>query len=130
MRASPRRFRHPLLPTVLLLAALASCSDATGPEHQFPEAVNQGINPGLLDRAYARARETSGIRSLLVQRHGVLVAEEYFHGSAADSLDQVWSVTKSVVSILTGIAVDKGHLISVDQTLADFLPAVVDSLPG
>ena len=49
----------------------------------------QGIDPDLLEQAYAQARETPGIRSLLVQRHGVLVREAYFHGGAADSLEQV-----------------------------------------
>jgi CubicO group peptidase (beta-lactamase class C family) len=89
----------------------------------------QGIDPGLLQQAYAQARETPGIRSLLVQRHGVLVAEEYFHGGAADSLEQVWSVTKSVTSILIGMALEQGSLTSLDQTLAEFLTPIVDSLP-
>ena len=114
---------------VVAIGALASCSDATGPDTRYPEAVAQDISPALLDRAYGQARQTPGILSLLVQRHGVLVAEEYFHGSAPDSLNQVWSVTKSVMSILTGIALERGHLSSLDQTLQDLLPPVLDSLP-
>jgi CubicO group peptidase (beta-lactamase class C family) len=113
---------------VAALAALA-CGDATGPSAGYPQAEAHGVDAGLLEQAYARARETPGILSLLVQRNGVLVGEEYFHGSAADSLDQVWSVTKSMMSILTGIALDEGYLTSLDQTLADFLPPIVDSLP-
>jgi CubicO group peptidase (beta-lactamase class C family) len=113
---------------VAALAAMA-CGDATGPSARYPEAEANGIDAGLLDEAYGRARETPGILSLLVQRNGVLVAEEYFHGSAADSLDQIWSVAKSMMSILTGIALDEGYLTSLDQSLADFLPPVVDSLP-
>ncbi|MCG6957969.1 MAG: beta-lactamase family protein [Gemmatimonadetes bacterium] len=113
---------------VVALTALA-CGDATGPSTRYRQAEANGIDTVLLEQAYARARETPGILSLLVQRNGVLVAEEYFHGSAADSLDQVWSVTKSMMSILTGIALDEGYLTSLDQTLADFLPPIVDSLP-
>jgi CubicO group peptidase (beta-lactamase class C family) len=90
----------------------------------------QGIDPDLLEQAYAQARETPGIRSLLVQRHGVLVREEYFHGGAADSLEQVWSVTKSVTSTLIGIALEHGYLTSLDQTLSEFLPPLIDSLPA
>ena len=126
------RSLHRATVCVLLLSTLAvtACgSEATGPESRYPEAAAHGINPTLLDEAYARARETPGILSLLVQRNGVLVAEEYFHGSAADSLDQVWSVTKSVMSILTGIAVEQGYVTSLDQTLADFLTPVADSVP-
>jgi len=117
------------LALAFLLAAVACSNDATGPDARFPKAAAQGINADLLDRAYADARETPGIRSLLVQRHGVLVAEEYFNGCAADTLEQVWSVTKSVMSILTGIALERGDLGSLDQTLAEFLPPLVDSLP-
>lgn len=107
-----------------LLVGLAGSAIACGSD------ATQGIDPNLLAHAYARARETPGIRSLLVQRHGVLVAEEYFHGSGPDSLDQVWSVTKSVMSILTGMALERGYLTSLDQTLDDFLRPVVDSLPA
>lgn len=117
------------LVAVLLLAAVACGSDATGPGATYPEAEAHRINPELLEQAYARARETPGIQSLLVQRDGVLISEEYFRGAPADSLYQVWSVTKSIVSILTGIALARGDLQSLDQTLADFLPPVVDSLP-
>ncbi len=123
------RIRWRPLPSLLLLGAFACGSDPTGPRARYPEAGRHRINAELLDEAYARARETPGIRSLLVQRDGVLIAEEYFKGSAADSLYQVWSVTKSVMSILTGIALEEGYLTSLDQTLEDFLPPLVDSLP-
>ena len=126
--AHPRSLGAHALAMALLVAAACS-DDAAGPEASFPKAAAQGINADLLDRAYADARVTPGIRSLLVQRHGVLVAEEYFNGCAADSLEQVWSVTKSVMSILTGIALDRGDLNGLDQTLSEFLTPLVDSLP-
>ncbi len=125
LRRGPPR---PLM-SLSLLAALACGSDATGPEARYPEAAAHDIDAELLDQAYARARETSGIRSLLVQRDGVLIAEEYFQGAASDSLYQVWSVTKTITSILAGIALERGELTSLDQTLADFLRPVADSLP-
>lgn len=124
------RLRTLALLSTLLVVAGACEGGATGPDARFPKAAAQGINADLLDRAYADARVTPGIRSLLVQRHGVLVAEEYFNGCAADSLEQVWSVTKSVMAILAGIALDRGELKSLDQTLAEFLPPLVDSLPA
>ena len=126
------RSRRQVTMGMLLASALAAAScrgEPTGPDSRFPEAAANGINATLLDEAYARARETPGILSLLVERNGVLVAEEYFHGSAADSLDQVWSVTKSVMSILTGIAREQGYLTGLDQTLADFLTPIADSVP-
>ena len=49
------------------------------------------------------------------------VVEEYYDATAED-YRSVFSVTKSVVSTLVGIAVDEG-LLALGQTLAELLPA-------
>jgi len=125
---------RPRTGTILALCAvvaLAACSDGPAePDSRLPSAAENGIDARQLEDAYLQAEETSGLLSLLVQRHGTLVAEEYFHGSSADSLNQVWSVTKSMTLILTGIALEQGYLSSLDQMLGDFLGPVVDSLPA
>lgn len=51
-----------------------------------------------------------GVNSLIVVRHGYLVTERYFNGTSATSSLTIQSVTKSVTSLLAGIAVDKGFL--------------------
>jgi CubicO group peptidase (beta-lactamase class C family) len=48
------------------------------------------------------------IHSVLIARHGKLVAEEYFHGSDRDTLHDTRSAAKSVTSLLTGAAIDHG----------------------
>ena len=53
-----------------------------------------------------------GINSLIIVRHGYLVAERYFNGTSAATAQTVQSVTKSVTSLLAGIAVDRGLLTS------------------
>jgi CubicO group peptidase (beta-lactamase class C family) len=58
----------------------------------------------------------------------VLVAEEYFHGFTPDSLHDVRSVTKSVVSILIGAAIEAGYIPSVDEPIGTYLSPVVDSI--
>lgn len=88
----------------------------------------QGIPPATLDSVYAEARSIPGLFSLLVQRNGTLVAEEYFHGFTRDSLHDVRSVTKSVVSLLVGIAVDEGFIPSVETPVGTYLLPVVDSI--
>ncbi len=67
-----------------------------------------------------------GLKSLLVLHEGRLVLERYYDGNRADSLNHVRSVTKSVVALLIGIALDEGFLQSTDQTIADFLTGVAD----
>lgn len=60
--------------------------------------------------------------SLLVIRHGYLVSESYFHGQSAETFNHVYSVTKTFVSTLLGIAVQQGWIDGVDQRVADLLP--------
>ena len=65
--------------------------------------------------------ELEGVRSVLVSVAGTTVVEYYHQRTPTDHAD-VWSVTKSVTGILVGIAVGEG-LLTVDQTLAELLPA-------
>jgi CubicO group peptidase (beta-lactamase class C family) len=63
-----------------------------------------------------------GVTSLLVARHGRLVAERYYQGLQASDQVPVFSITKTFVSSLVGIALADGYLHSVDQPLGAVLP--------
>ena len=103
------------------------CSESDDP---FPNATSQNINSHQLAEAYEIARNIDGMRSLLLERNEVLVSEEYFNGVGPDDVYDVRSVTKSFTSALIGIAIEKGFIQSVDETIADYFTNVeVDSLP-
>ena len=55
-------------------------------------------------------------------KDGKPVYEDCWHGFDTDDAVNVMSVTKSVMSILTGIAIDKNCIESVDQKVLDFFP--------
>jgi CubicO group peptidase (beta-lactamase class C family) len=79
--------------------------------------------PGGQDRAAAEADIASnGTVALLVARRGQLVYEQYFNGYGPDSLATSFSMAKSVVSVLLGIAVDEGRISSVDDPVTRYLP--------
>jgi CubicO group peptidase (beta-lactamase class C family) len=80
----------------------------------MPEA--EGIDPHALDQA-----NLSGVTSVLVARHGRLVVERY-HGIQATDRVPVFSITKSVVSALVGIAIADGRLRGVDERLTEIFP--------
>lgn len=63
--------------------------------------------------------------SIIVLKNGKVIFEEYFAGFAPDSLHEVYSVSKTVLAIATGFAVEEGR-ISVDDKVTDFFP---DKLP-
>src|SRR6185312_11115399 len=58
------------------------------------------------------------VHSVLLFHHGRLVMEEYFYGYTAARTHEMRSATKSVVSTLAGIAIDRGALPGVDEPAA------------
>src|SRR6185295_13278014 len=62
------------------------------------------------------------VTSLLIVRHEQLVVEEYFGGWTASRVHTLQSVTKSVTSLLAGLAVDRG-LLAVSDRVVDYFPA-------
>ena len=52
----------------------------------------------------------SNIAGMVVLKDGNTLYENYFNGCTANSRIHVYSVTKSIISILIGIAIDKGYI--------------------
>ena len=67
-------------------------------------------------------KEHGNIAGMVVLKDGRTVYENYFNGCGADDTIHVFSVTKSIVSILAGIAIDRGYIGSVAQKVLDFFP--------
>jgi CubicO group peptidase (beta-lactamase class C family) len=93
-----------------------------------PEA--EGFDPARLEEVYQRLFSEDlypTVRSLLIARHGNLVAEGYSRDPRdGDRLHAVQSVTKSITSLLVGIASGEGLLPSVDTTLYTLMPEFFD----
>ncbi|MGB7980639.1 MAG: serine hydrolase [Candidatus Nanopelagicales bacterium] len=71
------------------------------------------------------------IKSVLVTVDGQAVYERYSADSGPDVTHNAYSVTKSVMSMLIGIAIDEGAISGVDRTLAQLLPDYVPIMaPG
>ena len=63
-----------------------------------------------------------GFHGLLVIRNGYIVSETYFGSYQQDTRHELYSVTKSFVATLIGIALDKGYIEGIDQRILDFFP--------
>lgn len=64
----------------------------------------------------------TNMAGMVIRKDGEAVYENYFHGCTQASRIHVSSVTKSILSILFGIALDKGYIGSVSQKVLDFYP--------
>ena len=80
-------------------------------------AMDEGIRGGKL----------ANVDDIIVIRHGVLVYESYYDyphqlNYDATSRHNGYSMTKSVVSLLVGIAMDRGLIKDLDAPIASYLP--------
>lgn len=61
------------------------------------------------------------MRGILVARNGRIVLERYYGGAGAVDHFEVYSVTKSVVSMLVGISIVERNIGTVEQLFGDYL---------
>jgi CubicO group peptidase (beta-lactamase class C family) len=86
-------------------------------------------SPGL-DAAFAAARQLPNLTSLVVSHVGMVERQEFFNGGGANTPQDVRSVTKSVMSLLVGIALDRGCVRSLDETLGEALGPLAPADPA
>jgi CubicO group peptidase (beta-lactamase class C family) len=67
----------------------------------------------------------SNIAGIVALKNGNQVYENYFNDCSSKSAIHIFSVTKSVVSILTGIAIDMNLIKNVNQKILEFFPAYI-----
>jgi len=86
-----------------------------------PEA--QGMDSQKLAQMLAAVQQQHlNLHSLLVIRNGYIVSETYFGSYQPDTRHEQYSCTKSFVSTLIGIALDKASIGRIDRKIADFFP--------
>jgi len=66
------------------------------------------------------------IHSVLIVKNGKLAFEEYFYGYTRHKPHSVMSVTKSVTSLLIGIAMDQNKIPDVDVAISEYFPSHKD----
>lgn len=66
--------------------------------------------------------EYSNLVGIVVRKNGSLIYEKYFGNYTKDDGVHVASVTKSILSLLIGIAIDQGYINNVEQKVLDFFP--------
>ena len=101
----------------------------TRPATATPFAVK--LERGLLPDTFHRGDTTVNTRdyldytltdALLILKDDTIRFEYYANGFGADDHHISWSMSKSVISALFGIAIADGKIKSIDQTVTDYLP--------
>ena len=93
-----------------------------------PEA--QGVASSAIDNFLGAAeRQGLELHSLMVLRHGQVIAEGWWSPYGAGRVQLLYSLTKSFTSTAVGLAVAEGRL-SVDDPVAGFFPDQAPRHPG
>jgi CubicO group peptidase (beta-lactamase class C family) len=124
------------LPATTVSSTLPSLSPASGEywptkawRTSSPE--EQGMDSQMLDQMLTTIREDHlKFHSLLVIRKGYIVSESYFGSYQQDTRHELYSCTKSFVSTLVGIAIDKGSIGGIDHQVLGFFPERTFANPG
>jgi len=125
--------------------ALAGCSGARGTRPSSSDVVStEGVaqtdwetaSPGshgipslTVEEVLGAGADVPGLRSLLVVRNGVLIGERYYRGASPSDLLPIASVTKSISSMLVGLALERGTIASLKEPVARLLPRAAAQVP-
>ena len=107
------KFIIPFFFVLIIITSLSCNKDSFSNPESFKSAN--------LDDAFNKASQIANIKSLVVWQNGNIIRESFFNKEGPDALHDVRSVTKSVISILIGIAIDKKIIPSVNQSINNYL---------
>ncbi|HYI31295.1 MAG TPA: serine hydrolase [Bradyrhizobium sp.] len=150
MRGDGKRLRRLGLAAVLMLfgsgataqgQTSAACGTPTALDDGWtitsPESV--GLDSARLCAMAARLREIqANVHAVVIVRHGKLVFEQYFSGPDerwdvagqydhdATTRHDIRSASKSVISLLVGIAIDRKLIASANEPVVKFFPEYSD----
>lgn len=94
----------------------------------FEEDLRDGVVPQVIqledngDVDFDELLETSRTLAFLVIEDDTIVYERYLHGHSEAGISQVFSTSKSILSILIGAAIDDGLIASVNDPVTVYVP--------
>ena len=97
------------------------------------DPVSEQMDPIELDAIYQDVfadEKAWMMKSLLVFRNGKLVAESYLKDDGdRTKVDAIWSCTKQLNSIITGIAINRGFITGINDSIGKYLPEYLARYP-
>ncbi len=121
-----------LIPILLILSTYIQGKTQSGYRYSQPIELGDGwetnnLNSTVYDtsRLYAFFNQINNnehyIHSVLLIKNKQLIIDEYFNGYKAETQQDLRSVTKSIKSILLGIAIDKGIIDDINDHISKYL---------
>jgi CubicO group peptidase (beta-lactamase class C family) len=93
-----------------------------------PWAVSSASTEGSLPAELNDHLIANDAAAFLVIHEGQIVAEQYFQGYLPDSRTNSFSMAKTMVTMLLGMAIEDGIIEGLDQPITELLPAIDDDV--
>ena len=106
------------VPVFVVLFALLSQGDVSEREERIDAAT-------LVDEVFS----VGPVKSFMLRQGGELLIEEYRKGMHAERVTNIKSASKSILSLLVGIAIEQGYLDGVKQNMGEFFPDYFEAHP-
>lgn len=94
---------------------------------QRPRALPETYEYMGQEKPVADLLELTDTTGLLVVQDDHIVFEEYWRGNDASTRWISWSVAKSFISALVGIALEEGKIRSIEDAITDYVPELIGS---
>jgi CubicO group peptidase (beta-lactamase class C family) len=95
---------------------------AQGDRKSIPDTVEYNEDGVVKRVALDELLRSTGTHAFIVAKDNNLLYENYFNGSARDSLGTSWSLSKAFTSAMVGIAISEGHIKSLDDSIVNYIP--------
>ena len=112
-------YRRTLLKGITLLAGANAVPSLAGSPSRDLTILSQWDRDAQAD-----------LQAVVVMRKGELVAERYFNGATAETLNDVRSLGKSITSLLMGAAIERGRVHAVSDLVERYWPESRNSAIG
>lgn len=93
-------------------------------------SLNEEVYENDLNKIFAEAESINSLRSLIIQQNGEILSERYFKGRSANRAFNIKSASKSIIGLLTGIAVDEGFIPSIEEPISTYFPEYFQDNPN
>lgn len=101
---------------------------ASDKDWEVSSLKKEGVDPKKISEMMQNILDGNirDIHSVLIVKNGKLVLEEYFYGYAQHKNHSMMSVSKSITSLLIGIAIDQNKISGIEKKICDFFPLYTD----
>lgn len=116
-----------LFKSVFVFSQITKVPKPENPDETFSFAApeDEGFSSKGLSDIFTYVKEKKvNIHSLLVIRNKKIIFDACFYPFRSDLRHDIASCTKSITSMLIGIAIDKGYIKSEDQLVSSFFPEI------